>query len=305
MKKYPVLLIVIMILTACKSQPPQKIPEKILEKMPVSKLEFNRIEANGIHNIILHYHFNSENPRTSSVVMTIQGWKIVVNNREIDLEGAILKNNETVFSNIQVTTAAGKVYETDFELHLDLKSILNTISGDKSGSAFQADDIDSYTSELILDVSFRYGTEQPMIEHIKAITEFPRIREPEFSISSIAIMQAELINTRFAVTLTIDNRNTFPVTLSSFNYELYGHNLYWADGNEKNVLTIPAKNSEQKRLLLMMNFINMKRSLLDEIIAMRQVSYRFTGAARVETGIQWLPQFEMVFDKSGYSEVVQ
>jgi hypothetical protein len=54
-----------------------------------------------------------------------------------------------------------------------------------------------------------------------------------------------------------------------------------------------------------MNFINMKRNLLDDIIAMRQVAYRFSGEAEVETGIEWLPSFQMAFERSGRSEVLK
>jgi LEA14-like dessication related protein len=95
----------------------------------------------------------------------------------------------------------------------------------------------------------------------------------------------------------------FPVELSSFGYELYGDGRFWADGKEKDILYIPAKGTEETNLFLLMNFINMKRNLLDEIIAMRLVRYRFTGEAMVGTGVSWLPEFRMRFDRSGRSEV--
>jgi hypothetical protein len=54
-----------------------------------------------------------------------------------------------------------------------------------------------------------------------------------------------------------------------------------------------------------MNFIDMKRKLLDDIIAMRQVHYRFSGNVDVGTGAEWLPVFNMIFDRSGNSPVVK
>jgi LEA14-like dessication related protein len=94
------------------------------------------------------------------------------------------------------------------------------------------------------------------------------------------------------------------VTLSSFNYELYGNGLLWADGTEINVLQIPEKSSAGTDLFLMMNFINMRRDLLDQIIRLQNVNYRFTGNARVSTGVDYLPVFNTVFDLSGYSPVL-
>jgi hypothetical protein len=52
-----------------------------------------------------------------------------------------------------------------------------------------------------------------------------------------------------------------------------------------------------------MNFINMKRKLLDDIIALRQVRYRVAGSVKMETGIESLPVFNMKFDLSGNSPV--
>jgi LEA14-like dessication related protein len=118
-------------------------------------------------------------------------------------------------------------------------------------------------------------------------------------------MQAELINTRFRVSLRIDNPNFFPVALSSFGYELYGEGRFWADGEEQDVLYIPAKGSAETNLFLLMNFINMKRHLLDEVIAMQLVRYRFTGEVEVGTGVSWLPQFHMGFDRTGNSIVLK
>jgi LEA14-like dessication related protein len=293
------LLTAILLLAACKNLPPQP------EKMPFLTLAFDRIEGIDIHRVVLYYHFKAENPRPASMTMTVHGGKTIINTREIDPLHAVLKSNGAIFSSAATGVAAGETREMEFELHLDLKEIIQAISGSGNEGAAQADSIDTFITKLALEASCQYGEELPAAVNVSAVTEFPRIWEPEFSINSIAIMQAELINTRFTVTLRINNRNPFPVTLSSFDYELYGHGMFWADGKERNILTIPAKSGAETKLFLIMNFINMKRSLLDEIIAMRQVNYRLKGAAEVITGIEWLPRFSMQFDKSGYSEVVE
>ena len=131
------------------------------------------------------------------------------------------------------------------------------------------------------------------------------IIEPQFTIISIAIVQADLINTRFKLTLRVDNPNVFPLTITSFGYELYGNDRFWASGREKGFPPIPAKNPSEISLDFEMNFINMNRQLLDNIVTMRQVHYRFTGDVEMETGIPELSGFHINFERSGRSEVIR
>ncbi|MDR0495266.1 MAG: LEA type 2 family protein [Treponema sp.] len=133
--------------------------------------------------------------------------------------------------------------------------------------------------------------------------EFPA--EPEFAITSIAILQADLINTRFKLSLAINNPNMFPITLSSFRYELYGDDNFWASGVLMNFALIPAQSSLETSFDFEMNFIDMKRKLLDDIIALRQVHYRVVGNAEVETGMASFPIFNMEFDYSGDAPVIK
>jgi hypothetical protein len=291
MRKYVFFLIVIALPVACKSLPP--------ENVPVSTLEFERIEGSGIHRVVLYYRFKTENHRSAPMTLKIPGWNLTMNGHEIDRQHAILKSGGDIISGGMAAVAPRKTFETELELHIDL-----SVYSDADTNPLE-DDGDTFMPVLTLATSCRYGAEPPLTGIVPAVAEFPRIREPEFSITSIAIMQAELINTRFAVTIKIDNPNPFPVTLSAFKYELYGQGMLWADGRQRDILAIPAKDAAETKLLLVMNFINMKRGLLDEIIAMRQVGYWFTGDSDVETGISWLPQFSMKFDRQGYSKVLQ
>jgi LEA14-like dessication related protein len=132
-----------------------------------------------------------------------------------------------------------------------------------------------------------------------------RIVEPEFSISSIVILQAELINTRFKVRLRIDNPNSFPLELSLFNYELYGAGRYWAEGRVNDSIAIPPEGYAEKDLFLLMNFMNMKREVLDQVIALKSVDYRFSGDVTIRSVDERLPGFAMRFDRSGKSPVAQ
>jgi LEA14-like dessication related protein len=127
--------------------------------------------------------------------------------------------------------------------------------------------------------------------------------EPEFTITSITILQADLINTRMKLSLKIDNPNIFPINLASFKYDLYGDGNFWTGGTEKDLATIQAQGSSETEFNIEMNFINMKRRLLDDIIAMRYVHYRIVGTMEVGADIPGLPGIRVKFDYSGDSAV--
>ena len=131
------------------------------------------------------------------------------------------------------------------------------------------------------------------------------VKEPAVTITSIKILQADLINTRIKLSLRIDNPNTFPITLSSFRYELYGDGRLWTNGIEKNLAVVPAKGFAETSLDFEMNFIGMKRRLLDDIIAMREVHYRITGSMEMGTDSPGLPDSRINFNYSGISAVIQ
>ena len=135
--------------------------------------------------------------------------------------------------------------------------------------------------------------EEPVIE----------VKEPEFEIVSIAIIQADLVNTKFEAVVRVNNPNTFDVNVSSLQYELYGNGALWSTGSENDILHISAESACETEFRFTMNFINMNRKLLDDIIAKRLVNYRFSGVAEVETGVPPHPSFSTHFDRTGLSEV--
>jgi LEA14-like dessication related protein len=285
----PLLFFSLFCCLTCKSPPPPP------EEPPVSELRFDHIEAESINRLVLYYHLRIENPRPLPLDLKIGAWKTVVDGREYSRDKVSLSCNALPIEETLVEVPGGGGSERMLRLDLDL--------GPYRDSPAASENSGDCRTELRVDLAYYYGQRKPLAGTAAALAVFPRIREPEFTITAIAIIQAELINTRFRVSLRIDNPNIFPVALSSFGYELYGAGRFWADGREEDVLHIPAQGSAETRLFLMMNFINMKRSLLDEVIAMRQVRYRFTGEAEVGTGVSWLPRFHMGFDHTGNSAV--
>jgi LEA14-like dessication related protein len=217
-----------------------------------------------------------ENSRAQALGINLRDWKLVLNGEEWGPSG----KGEVVLE----TGAAGG--------NLSLNLVLDLSEG--------GGDFDDYYAELELNLAVPEGEIPLRVE-----AAFPRIRAPEFTIASIAIIKAELVNTRFRVDLTVDNPNIFPVTLLSLSYELYGRGRFWARGREQDVLVVPARGQAEARLFLEMNFSNMRRELLDEVIALGTVPYRFAGEALVDTGLSLLPSFKTNFDRQGASMVIK
>ncbi|MDR1253325.1 MAG: LEA type 2 family protein [Treponema sp.] len=288
------LVLPLLLFSSCKSPPSADSPRPSPPgETPVAALEFERIEADRIDHITLYYHLRAENPRSGPLDLEVRDWNFSLNGLEA---AAALTADGAAVSGARFSAGPLAGIDKTLSLELDLKTLPEN-SGLITAHEFLAN--------LSLDLNYRYGSAAPLPGAVSAETAFPRIREPEFTITSIAVIQAELINTRFRVNLRIDNPNLFPLSLSSFGYELYGDGHFWAGGREREVLQIPAQASAEKKLFLMMNFIDMKRQLLDEIIAMRQVRYRFTGEAEVGTGVSWLPRFHIGFDHTGSSVVLR
>ena len=135
--------------------------------------------------------------------------------------------------------------------------------------------------------------------------EVIEVKEPEFTITSITILQADLINTRLKLSLKINNPNVFPITLVSFRYELYGDGNFWTSGVEKDMAVVPSQSSSETGFEFEMNFIGMKRRLLDDIIAMKEVRYRIAGDMELGTALSGVSGFRAKFDYSGNSAVLK
>jgi LEA14-like dessication related protein len=257
------------------------------QNAPRLTMVFEGMEASGPDNVRARFFIYAVNSGTEGVVVWLDRSRVFVNGKELSagFSGSAEK--------IRMDPGARKRIKA--ACVLDLKKLDPSLP-------LETEELDT---ETVLEMAFAFDGGERGSVVTGAGFSFPRIREPRFSIVSIAIMQAELINTRFKVKVRIENPNPFPMTFSSFTYELYGHDRFWADGSEADVYIIPENGKAEEDLFLVMNFINMQRNLLDQVIAMRNVRYRFTGKAEIGTGVEYLPSFTTAFDIQGDSKVVR
>ncbi len=135
--------------------------------------------------------------------------------------------------------------------------------------------------------------------------DFPRIMPPVLRIAAIRILKDELINTRLRVDLEIRNPNIFQLSFSTLDYKLFGEGRYWAGDSLAKMFAVPALETATASLYLTMNFTDMSRSLLDQVIKLAAVNYRLVGAGRIDTGLAFLPQFTLPFDMAGKTQVLR
>jgi len=290
---FPVLLILCFLFSACKSNPAPTGSDAVSNTIPAgpsASLVFAGIEAEDPTHLSLFFKLEVVDPRPSASRAVVESWRAEMEGQDagsaftfdcpMECQG---NSSYTIPIRLDMDTTAlaamGLAPRDDY--NVTLVTVLD----------FASNGTTVLTHDLTLEVSCTAG--------------FPGIRAPKFSIGDIAILKAELINTRFRVRLKIENPNLFPIELSDFNYRLYGEGRFWADGSERKRLKVEGKSALEGDVILVMNFIDMERSLLDQIIKLVDVNYRFAGGAQVYTGVEYLPVFDTSFSLSGYSEVLE
>jgi LEA14-like dessication related protein len=281
---------VTLLLYGCKSPPPPPdLPPPLPQPTPAASIFLEGIEAQDVNRIVLRFTLEADNPRSEAAQVKAGLWDAEINGKRV-ADGVKLMAEPAIFhANAEASASTSVVME------LDIPALT------RAGISLESD----YNVSLGTDLTFNFDSGKDARIRAAGTAVFPRIQEPVFNITSIAVLKAELVNTRFRVSLKVENPNPFPMELSSFEYELYGDGRFWADGREKKVLQIPGKSSAETRLFLLMNFIDMKRNLLDQIIALEDIRYRFGGEVQVSTGVDYLPNFCSAFDLSGYSHVFE
>lgn len=159
--------------------------------------------------------------------------------------------------------------------------------------------------ELGAELRYQGPDGSSRVASTSASLEVPRVLPPELTVRRILILRDELINTRLRVDLEIRNPNAFPLAFSSLEYRLHGEGRYWASGSLGERFTTPALSTATASLYLTMNFTDMSRSLLDQVIKLASVSYRLEGKGRIATGLAFLPEFALPFDLAGTVSVTR
>ncbi|MDR1325462.1 MAG: LEA type 2 family protein [Treponema sp.] len=261
--------------------------------LPDARLSFERLEAESLDRFALYYLLTVDNPRPEPLRVELREPHMLINE--------IYSSPDSSFKITPDLIQQFILNEGETSLAIPLRVEL-----DISGISL---DIDEYITRLTLTTVYYYENNAPPPDIVFADAIFPHIRAPEFHVISIAVSQADLINTRLRVEFRVDNPNPFSVDLSAFTYKLYGEGRFWAEGTRAAPLRVPANSSATTQADLSMNFINMSRKLFDDILAMKQVNYQFIGESLVTLPrlnvIEFNHPFHLPFDLNGQSVIIK
>ena len=187
-----------LLLSACKTAP---LPP---EKTPSASLAFAGIEADTPDQLHVNFSLEIENPLPFDGDAVIESWQAEINGKDVNLNPDTGLTLECPDSTFGVNAEASASFP--LKLNMDM-----AVLAEKGYVPF-----DNYKVKLILNFVLPPGnkagnaTGQSKFQ-VSGLAAFPGVRAPVFSITSIAILKAELINTRFRVGLKIDNPNPFPL----------------------------------------------------------------------------------------------
>jgi len=272
---------------------PVVIPEPpVPDPDPILAITDARVRALSLYDLRASCIVEAYNPGTRELVLESVLPVFSVEGSETVLDALVpsLSSQERVL-------APGSILGIPLELEFNLQELeeAGLVVGERTdlGWVFRADLV-----FLAVDGSKRGLS-------VQIDDRFPVIREPKVSIKSIKILRSVLINTTLKLTLTLENPNGFPVEFRSLAYKLYGEGRPWADGNAEAAVLLGGQTELDTEILITMNFIDMKRDLLDMVNQLKTVSYRLKGETLIGTGMDFLPEFRMDFDERGSTEVLR
>ncbi|GAB1484009.1 hypothetical protein MASR2M78_28260 [Treponema sp.] len=284
-----VIFFLVLIVSACVSRPINPPPEvpvppviEMGELLPQADLSFVRISAKNPDELQLVFELSVQN--MDSLPYQLQRLET-----ELSLNG-IPAARLCLETALHLPAGSSNLQELSFAV--DLRDFPDLAA-------------DELQYDLAARLEFRTNSDAGRTGSSSLQGSFLRVQKPLFRISSIKIHRAQLINTRMNVSLEIENPNGFTLELSALQYELFGEGRYWAEGNQTAVFQIESHAKMTLISQITMNFIDMKRELLDQFIKMQDVGYRFKGNIRVLTGMSYLPHFIMNFDERGRTPVIE
>lgn len=276
--------------------PPQQAPVPEPEALPVLLIEEIQATAIDKHRSSLLASINIKNPRSEAVIVKQAVLKYTLQH---DTETYELGNLQTETDMVLPAYTAATV-ALPFEM--DTRILDREIPGfkDRSVAIIKA----SLTGTVLVKAD---ASGHPPTDSITLTAESELsvhlIREPDLRILAINLVKHELINVILEVVIEVSNPNDFPLEFDQLTYDFYGEGKRWSRGRERKSLLIPARGAASTTIPVILNFTEMDRRVFDLVEKLQVVQYRLGGTATVHTGLDFLPQFSMDFERAGRVKV--
>ncbi len=113
---------------------------------------------------------------------------------------------------------------------------------------------------------------------------FTRIQAPSISISSLSLLDAQLLEQRYRLQLRIQNPNPYSLPIAGLQYRLYLNGLEFARGVSSQAVTVPAYEER----VLNVDMISTIGTLIEQLrqwpdVQHGELRYRLAGEAKLST----------------------
>ena len=294
--------VLLAVLASCTTPPPSvpepEPPRMVLppETLPVLSILTMKATALDQHRSTLMATVRVQNPRSAGVVLLQPTLHVEL---KLDTGGYDLGTIQTD-SDIQVAAFSESTFELPLEM--DTRILDQGIAGFEDQSVAEVQASLTATARVQPDAA---GQPATGLVHLAAEAEasVQLIREPDLRILAINLVKHELINVILEVVIEVSNPNAFPLEFDQLAYDFFGEGKRWSRGKERKALLIPAKGAASTKIPVMLNFTDMDRRVFDLVEKLQVVNYRLSGTATVRTGLDFLPEFNMGFERPGAVKV--
>ena len=252
-------------------------PDVTTEGLEITSLSFDSIE--GMLNLKIN-NLNSISIDYPQVSWTLKLGEILYKSGTLP-EGGKIAPNKVEEIQIPVSIPFNELYEE----HPSLQRI----------------DVIPYT--VTADFNFKLPIFGKSTNSVVATGELPMLKKPVVNLDSIMLTSLESDQVVFAVTASVQNKNSFDIHLERVDYSLVINNTKWAVGNtRRQILVRPAQKSD-----IPLNIALRTSSMVSEAYALvlseQNVRFDFQGTLYCKTSSPYLKSFELPFQLIGTKRI--
>ena len=167
--------------------------------------------------------------------------------------------------------------------------------------SLQRIDMVSYT--VSADVNFKLPIFGKSKNSVVATGDLPMLKKPVVSLDSILLTSMEPEQVLFAVTASIQNKNSFNINVERVDYTLIINNTKWAVGNtRRQILAKPGQKSDIP-LNIALRTSNMVSEAYALVLSEQDVRFDFKGTLFCKSSSPYLKSFELPFQLIGTKRI--
>ena len=252
-------------------------PEVTTEGLEITSVTFDSIE--GILNLKIN------NLNSISIDYPQVSWSLKL--------GDILYKSDTLPQNDKI--APNTVEELQIPVSIQFDELYS------KHPSLQRSDVVPYT--VAAEFSFKLPIFGKSNNSVVATGELPMLKKPVVSLDSILLTSMEPEQVVFAVTASMQNKNSFDIHIERVDYSLIINNTRWATGNtRRQILVRPGQKSD-----IPLNIALRTSSMVSEayglVLSEQDVRFDFKGTLYCKSSSPYLKNFELPFQIIGTKRI--